>query len=138
MAPRFIADTSAIARLRSAPIDERLSPMIASGDVATCSIVELEVLYSARSSADLRATRERRAVLPRVQMEQRDFDRAAEVMEALAGRGLHRAVGIPDLLIAAAAERARLTLLHYDADFETVASITGQRVEWIVPRGSVP
>lgn len=137
MAPRFIADTSAISRLRSASVDVRLAPLILAGDVATCSVVELEVLYSARSRSELRGTRERRASLPLVPMEQRDFERAADVMEALAARGQHRGVGIPDLLIAAAAERARLLLLHYDADFDTIASVTGQPVEWVVPRGSV-
>lgn len=48
-----------------------------------------------------------------------------------------RAVGIPDLLIAAVAERHRVTVLHYDADFEHVAALTGQPVEWVVPRGTV-
>lgn len=73
-----------------------------------------------------------------VTMRQEDFDRAADVMALLARNGKHRAAGIADLLIAACAERARLTLLHYDADFDAVASITGQSVEWVVPRGSVP
>nr|WP_276578139.1 PIN domain-containing protein [Nocardiopsis dassonvillei] len=40
-----------------------------------------------------------------------------------------RAPGIPDLLIAAVAERAGLTLLHLDKDFELIAEITGQPVE---------
>ena len=59
-------------------------------------------------------------------------------MEALAQRGQHRAVGLPDLLIAAVAERAGLIVLHYDADYELVAAVTGQAMQWIVPRGSVP
>jgi predicted nucleic acid-binding protein len=59
-------------------------------------------------------------------------------MEELARRGLHRAVGIPDLLIAAVAERERLTLLHYDSDYDFVAGITNQPIQWVVPRGSIP
>ena len=58
-------------------------------------------------------------------------------MTALARTGHHRAAGIPDLLIAAAAERAKLTVLHYDKDFDVIAGVTRQRVEWIVPPGSV-
>ena len=46
-----------------------------------------------------------------------------------------RSVGIPDLLVAAVAELHRVTVLHYDADFQHVASITGQPVDWVVPRG---
>ena len=137
MAPRYIADTSAISRMRSAEVDARLAPLIGSGELATCAVVELEVLFSARSHAELRDTRVRRTALPHVAMDQRDFDRAAEVMEALSARGRHRSVGIPDLLIAAAAERARLTILHYDADFDAIATLTGQSVEWVVPRGSI-
>lgn len=55
----------------------------------------------------------------------------------LAERSQHRAVTLPDLLIAACAERAGLTVLHYDADFDRIAEVTGQATEWIVPRGSV-
>ncbi|MBA2447646.1 MAG: PIN domain nuclease [Chloroflexi bacterium] len=137
--PCYIADKSALARLRDPQVSAVLSPLILAGEVATCSVVELEILYSARSYGDLvttRATRSRAFSL--VPMVQGDFDRAIEVMEELARRGLHRAVGLPDLLIAAVAERAQLTVLHYDADYDIVAAATGQSVQWVVPRGSVP
>jgi predicted nucleic acid-binding protein len=119
-------------------VDARLAHLIESAEVVTCSVVELELLYSARNTDEIRATRERRRALPLVPMDQADFDRAADVMEALAAKGQHRSVGIPDLLIAAAAERARVALIHYDADFEAIASVTQQRTEWVVRRGSVP
>ena len=136
MALKYIADKSALARLTHAAVAARLSPLFA--EVATCSVIDLELLYSARTHADLvGALRERRA-LPHVAMAQSDFDRAIEVLERLARRGHHRAAGIPDLLIAAVAERNGLTLLHYDKDFDVIAKVTGQRVEWVVPAGSVP
>lgn len=56
-------------------------------------------------------------------------DRAVELQTVLAGRGQHRAPSIPDLLIAATAELAELTILHVDKDFELIADITGQPVE---------
>jgi hypothetical protein len=84
----------------------------------------------------MRATRA--LAFPLVPMARADFDRAADVLEALARRGQHRAVGLPDLLIAAVAERAGLTVLHYDADYDLVAAVTGQPTRWIVPRGAVP
>lgn len=55
----------------------------------------------------------------------------------LAERSQHRAVPLPDLLVAACAERAELTVLHYDADFDRIAALTNQPSQWIVPRGSV-
>jgi predicted nucleic acid-binding protein len=139
VATRFIADKSALARLRYPAVSAVLSPLILAGEVATCGIIELEVLYSTRSPGDLVRTRANRLrAFPLVPMLQLDFDRGVEVMEELARRGLHRAVGLPDLLIAALAERARLTVLHYDADYDLVAAVTGQPTEWVVPRGSVP
>ena len=56
-------------------------------------------------------------------------DRAVEVLTLLADRGQHRALSIPDLIIAAAAELAGLTILHLGKDFEVIAQITGQPVE---------
>jgi len=123
--------------MRSPTVDVRLAHLIESADVVTCAVVELELLYSARNAGEIRATRERRKALPLVPMDQADFDRAADVMEALAAQGQHRSVGIPDLLIAAASERAGVTLIHYDADFDAIASVTRQPTEWVVPSGSV-
>ena len=56
-------------------------------------------------------------------------DRAVAVQSALAERGQHRAPSIPDLLIAATAELAELTVLHLDKDFELIAALTGQPQE---------
>lgn len=137
--PRCIADKSALARLSQSAVAAVLEPLILAGEVATCGVVELEVLYSARSHADFVRTRTTRALaFPNVPIVQADFDRAIEVMAQLARHGQHRAVGLPDLLIAAVAERAGLTVLHYDADYELVAAVTGQPTQWVVPRGSVP
>ena len=49
-----------------------------------------------------------------------------------------RAVGFPDLLVAAVAERERVTVLHYDGDYDLIAQVTSQPVQWVVPRGAVP
>ena len=63
--------------------------------------------------------------------------RALEVQGMFAERSQHRGVSLPDLLVAACAELAGLTVLHYDKDFERIAKLTGQPVRWIVARGSV-
>lgn len=58
-------------------------------------------------------------------------DRAVEVLGLLADRGQHRAPSIPDLLIAATAELAGLTVLHCDKDYDLIAGVTGQSAEWL-------
>jgi predicted nucleic acid-binding protein len=116
-----------------------VGPLIRAGDVARCGILDLEILFSARGAEDVELTRcDLEQALPLAGTSQADFDRAAEVMLLLARMGLHRSVPLPDLLLAAVAERHGLTVLHYDADFDHVATVTGQETEWVVPRGSVP
>ncbi len=135
--PRYLADKSALARMPAAAVRGRLGPLIESGEVATCAVVDLEVLYSARNHDEHRKIRQRRALAyPRVRLSEEIFERAIEVQGELARSGRHR-VPIPDLIIAAAAEGAGLTVLHYDHDFETIAEITHQSVEWIAPCGSL-
>jgi hypothetical protein len=56
-------------------------------------------------------------------------DRAVEILALLADRGQHRAPSIPDLIIAATAELAGLTILHLDKNFEVIAAVTGQALE---------
>jgi predicted nucleic acid-binding protein len=91
---------------------------------------DLEILYSARSRSDYRATAESLLGKPRAPLEEQGIPRALEVQAMLAERSQHRAVPLPDLLIAACAEGAELTVLHYDADFERIAKLTEQAVQW--------
>jgi predicted nucleic acid-binding protein len=133
----FLIDKSALARMPLAPVRGRLAPIIEAGGAATCSIIDLEVLYSVRNHDEHRLTRQRRALAYRkLPMTDAVFERAIEVQGELARNGRHR-IPIPDLLVAAAAELADCTVLHYDADFDRIAEVTGQPVEWVVPKGSV-
>ena len=134
---RFLVDKSALARMPLEPVRRRLAPIIEAGEAATCSIVDLEVLYSVRNFEEHRRTRQRRSLAyTRVALTEPVFERALDVQGELSKSGRHR-VPIPDLLVAAAAEKAGLTVLHYDSDFDTIAAVTGQPVEWVVPRGAV-
>lgn len=137
MSARYLVDKSALARMKLPSVSGRLAPIIEAGEAATCSIIDLEVLFSARSAPDHQAIRARRNLAyTRVPLTQEVFDRAVEVQGELAKRKQHR-LPIPDLIIAAAAEAAGLTILHYDGDFERIAGVTGQPTEWVVPRGSL-
>ncbi len=135
--PYYLGDTSALARLSQPDIAIRLIPLLESGLVARCTPTDLEAGFSSVSPASHRAMREQRRAWPFAPMDQRVLDRAVEVQDELAARSRQRAVKIADLLIAAAAEAARLVVLHYDHDFDIIAEITRQPAEWIVPAGSV-
>lgn len=134
--PRYLVDKSALARAHLAPVGARLRPLVEAGEVASCSIVDLELLYSARTRDDYEALLDERRGLPAVDLSQETFNDAIEIQRALAHRGQHR-LPIPDLIIAAAARSAGLTVLHYDADFERIAAATPVEHEWIVPAGTV-
>lgn len=122
------------------PLDavrEQLTPIIESGQAATCSIIDLEVLFSARNADEHQEIRHRRDLAySRVPLNEEIFQRAIEIQGQLALRGWHR-IPIADVVIAAAAETAGLTVLHYDADFERIAEVTGEPMQWVVPRGTV-
>lgn len=133
---RYLADKSALARLPVPAVGARLAPLIKDGEVASCAIVDLEVLYSSRNLDDYEPILEERTSLDSAPITPEVMSTAVELQHALARRGQHR-VPIPDLIISAAALRANLVVLHYDADFERLTAIGGAHHEWVVPQGSV-
>ena len=133
---RYLADKSVWARVGQLAVRAALMPHVDRGLVGTCPIIDLEILYSARNASEHRHFRTQRAAFDYFPMTDEIAQRAIEVQGLLAARAQHRAVSIPDLLVAATAERHSLTVLHYDGDYDRIAEITGQPAEWIVPRGS--
>lgn len=133
---RYLADKSALARFPVPAVAARLRPMLEEGWIATCAIVDLEVLYSSRTLANYEAVLEERRSLDAAPITREVLDGAIELQHALARRGQHR-VPIPDLIISAAADAAGLTVLHYDSDFERIADVGGAPHEWVVPQGSL-
>jgi predicted nucleic acid-binding protein len=134
----YLADKSALARLEtSSDVRATLDSLLPFGEVATCGVVDLELLYSAPSPDAYATAAASLRTLPRVHVTKAVLDRALEVQGRLARRSQHRGVSLPDLIVAACAESAGLTVLHYDADYERIAEVTGQPVQWVVPRGSV-
>ena len=135
-AVRYLADTSVFARLTKPTVAAAFAPLAAGREVAVSSPVAFELGYAARSPNDYREVAERLLSFPSVPTTDADHQRALEVQAALASRSQHRAVSLVDALVAATAEARDLAVLHYDADFELVARITGQDHKWIVTRGS--
>jgi predicted nucleic acid-binding protein len=133
-----LVDKSVLTRLDKPEVRQVVLPHLQAGKIAIAVVTELEVGFSARSVSDYKAMQRTALdylvpvfITPRAEL------RARQVQMELIQRGQHRAVSIPDLLVAAVAEVERLSVLHYDGDFDLVASVTGQPVEWVVPRGSV-
>jgi predicted nucleic acid-binding protein len=136
---RYLADTSALARLHRTAVAQVLAPLVEAGAVATCGVVEFELSWATMSSAEfdqLRADRD--AGYEWLATHDEDWRRALEVQASLWRSGRMRAAGFPDLLIAAVAERERVTVMHYDGDYDLIAQVTGQPTQWVVPRGTVP
>lgn len=134
----YLADTSALARLRHQTVAAALAPLIEAGLVATCAVIDSKLSWATRSGAEFDQLRaDRTAGYEWLPIEDGDWRRALDVQSMLWHTGRVRAVGFPDLLIAAVAEREQLTLLHYDSDFEMITDVTGQSARWVVPRGSV-
>lgn len=134
---KALIDTSVFNRLANDLVGIELEDALEAGDVAICAAVVYEVCFSARDRFHLRQLRDVLDALPQVRTHQAAFDRAIEVQQALANRGQHRAVSLADLLIAASAEAAGVPVVHYDADFDLIASVTGQDARWVVPRGLI-
>jgi predicted nucleic acid-binding protein len=135
---RYLVDKSALARAGETAVAKVFDPLLQSRLLAVSGIIELEVLYSARNGSDHRQMRTQlESAFDWLRTEDEDFVRAVEVQGKLAAIGNHRAVSLADLLIAAVAERNGVAVLHYDADFDVIATQTGQDTQWVVPRGSI-
>ena len=131
----FLLDTSVLTRLRAPSIVQRIEQLDGDG-LARTSMTDLEIGFSARGAAEWDRLVAALAAFRRIDVEAHHFDRAQQVQRRLVADGL-RGRKVPDLLIAAVAEATSLTVLHYDADFDHIAAVTGQPTQWIVERGSI-
>ncbi|MDN5749543.1 MAG: PIN domain nuclease [Pseudonocardia sp.] len=130
----WLIDTSALTRLARTTDAAAWAERIERGLVRISTVTRLEIGYSARSGSDLR-TATRRPPLASMPVEYETpaiEDRAVEVQLHLADLGHHRAPSVADLIVAATAELAGLTLVHLDKDFEVIAEVTGQPTERLV------
>jgi len=135
-----LADTSAWSwtRVIGGDLREQFDEAVVDGTIATCDMVRLELLHSAQNVTEFKALRHDLRALGDCPIGTQQYKRALDIYERLAGQGLHhRTVKHPDLLIAAAAETAGVTVLHYDEDYDRIAAITGQPVRWLAPRGTL-
>lgn len=132
---RWLADTSALNRFHHPRIREEFGPALIAGAIATCQIVNLEVLRGT-SKRKFDETQDSLAGMPTAGTKTTDFDAAQEALAILARTAEHQ-IKVPDLLIAAVAQRHQLTVLHYDKDYDKISAVTGQPTQWIAPAGTI-
>ena len=136
MAVTHLLDTSVLTRLREPPVRAVVEPLASVGRAARAGISDLEIGYSARNGGEWDQLVDALDALVLVETTAEHLRRARQVQRMLAVNS-QRGRKIPYLLVAAAAEHAGYTVLHYDADFDLIAAVTGQPCQWVVPSGSV-
>lgn len=136
MALMYLIDASVLNRLR----DDRMRAVVRTysdrNEIARAGITDLEYFFSARNEREWDMLNETISIFEPVHVESRHFVRAAQVQRILATKS-QRGRKPPDLLVAAVAEDMGFTVLHYDADFDLIAEVTGQSCQWVIPAGTI-
>jgi predicted nucleic acid-binding protein len=136
MALTHLLDTSVLTRLREPTVREAIEPRVRLGQLARAGISDLEIGFSARNAGEWDRLADAVDAFELVETTAEHVRRAKQVQRLLASKH-QRGRKLPDLLVAAAAEARGMEVLHYDADFDLIAAVTGQSCEWVVPAGSV-
>jgi predicted nucleic acid-binding protein len=134
----YLADTSVyVLQGRLPQVRRRFETLLAEGRLAACQMTSLEYLNNAPDPKSYEtlwgALHGHRWLDVNTQV----MDRALDTHRALAATSQHRHFRLPDLIIAATAELHGATVLHYDADYDRIAAITGQPTEWVAAKGSL-
>ena len=134
----FIADKSVWARSHRDLIRDEFSRALVGGQIVTCSVNTLELLYSAQTARDFEDLEEELAGLQFLRIEHGTFLAARAALRELAGRsdGYHR-VKVQDALIAATAQAAAVGVLHYDHDFDRLAEVLEFESRWVADPGDL-
>ncbi|MEW1735401.1 PIN domain nuclease [Nocardia beijingensis] len=120
----YLADTSAVWRLLRGQVDDPWPRRVAQGLVAICPPVESELMVSVRSGKDFEPFF---AVLGRTfawyPAPDDPWRHVLAVQRDLVRIGHHRGPSPMDIVIALTALEHRLTLLHADADYDSIAKV---------------
>lgn len=136
----WLADTSAWARAAHPAVAENWKAAATTGDLISCPIVTLELLYDAPDRESVELVASALAGLRQAPITRTVTDAAISALRELAAggaAGAHR-VRVPDALIAAAATERGFSVLHYDHHFDRLATVLRFRSQWIAAPGSIP
>jgi predicted nucleic acid-binding protein len=131
VSPLWLVDTSAwIFALRRAPspvIVRRIAELLESDTVATCGVVQLELLGGAANEAEYTRLEQRLRGLRYLPIESPDWEDAARLALQLRRAGI--TVPFTDALLSALAVKHQAILLHADRDFDLIATRAPLQVE---------
>jgi hypothetical protein len=136
--PLYLADTSAWVRSgANRRVALRWARALATNEIAVCTPVLLELLFSARDPIEYATHRQDLNRFPKLPLNESVEEAAERAQQRLAFGSQHRGPRPIDIVIAAIAEVHGATLLHYDRHFDLIARVTGQPSEWLARRGSL-
>ena len=136
--PIYLADTSVyVLQGRHPQVRKRFETLLAEGRLAACQMTSLEFLNNAPDPKSYEKLLGAFYAQRWLDVNTDAMNRALATHRSLARTSQHRNFRLPDLIIAATAELNGATLLHYDADYDRIAAVTGQPTEWVAPRGSL-
>ncbi|MFD4402660.1 PIN domain nuclease [Nocardia sp. NPDC058499] len=134
----YLADTSVfVLQSKHDRVRDRFADLLSQGRLAACQMTSLEYLNNAPDPAGYERLWSALHGMRWIDVTNEAMDRALDVHRQLAAASQHRHFRLPDLIIAATAECAGATVLHYDADYDRIATITSQATEWVAPKGSL-
>ncbi|MGW1996031.1 PIN domain-containing protein [Embleya sp. NPDC001921] len=133
----YLIDKSALARWGKPAVRPVLDDLSERGFLAVTGAVEMEVLHGARDADEADRLHRLLAGFDYLPCPDEVWDRAKDVRRLTVGKGVHRALSMADLLIAATAERHGVVVLHYDGGYDMIAAVTGQPTQWVAPAGTV-
>jgi hypothetical protein len=134
----YLADTSVyVLQGRHPQVRRRFEVLLTEGRLASCQMTALEYLNNAPDPKGYEVLWGAIHGQRWLDVTASAMDRALAVHRALAATSQHRHFRLPDLIIAATAESHGATVLHYDTDYDRIAAITGQPVEWVAPKGTL-
>jgi predicted nucleic acid-binding protein len=124
--------------MRTESVREQWSAAIEADQIATCSMVTMEMLFNARDAYAVAQTEKIEATLRQVPVTASVQRAAIGAVRELSERsaGAHR-IPPPDILIAAAAQEAGIGVLHYDRHYDRLAEVLDFESVWIAPPGSL-
>lgn len=134
----YLADTSVyVLQSRHEVVRDRFARLLRAGRLAACQMTALEYLNNAPDPKGYGVLWHALHGQRWIDVTTAAMDRALDVHRQLGSSSQHRHFRLPDLIIAATAELNGATVLHYDADYDRIAQVTGQPAEWVAPRGSL-
>lgn len=136
MSERYLIDKSAFARWHRSAVAEVLDPLRERGLLCISGAVRVEVMYFARGATDAKRLERWLSGFEYLPCPDEVWDTAEDIQRQAMIKGNHRALSLADLLIAATAQRHKVTVLHYDGDYDQIAEITGHPSRWVVDPGA--